>query len=1023
MLSNSDAAVPASGIGADPIGAVMVVGGGIAGMQASLDLASSGIKVYLVESLPAIGGKMVQLDKTFPTNDCATCIVSPKLVDVARNPNIELLTYTEVISVSGAPGDFHVKVREKARYVDVDKCNGCGECARACVWKNRVPSEFDRGMSKRAAAYIPFAQAVPLKATIDPETCLLLGGRKCVAPCSKNCGPKAIDFTQKDKEREFDVGAVIVAPGYELYDPKLSEELGFGRYPNVLTSLQFERLLSASGPTRGAVLRPSDQHEPHRIAFIQCVGSRDQKHDYCSSVCCMYSTKEAMLAKEHAPDVDINVFMMDIRAFGKGFDAYYERAQRDYGIRYTRCRPSSIKEVPSTRNLLIKYQTEDGRMVEEEFDLVVLAVGMEPAKGAKELAATLGIELNAAGFCKTAEFAPLDTSKPGVFVCGPFVEPMDIPDSVMTASGAAAKALELVALSRDSLVSERVYPAEKDVSGEEPHIGVFICHCGTNIAGVVDVKSVAEYASKLPGVVHAETTVYACSQDNIQTLKYKMAEHGLNRVVIAACTPRTHEPLFQDTMREVGLNPFLFEMANIRDQCSWVHSKDPAGATQKSKDLVRMAIARSRTLSPLYKESLGVNGRAVVVGGGVAGMTAALSLANQGFGVYLVEREKELGGNLRNLRSTVGGQDPRIFMNDLIERVQSHGLIDVYTDATVTALTGFVGNYKCTVRQAGVDRVLDHGALIVATGGKEYRGDEYLYGQDPRVITQLELEHRIADSPGDVARARNVVMIQCVGPAAKSGGYCSRICCTTSLKNAIKIKELNPSANVFVLAKDVRTYGFKEQVYTEARAKGVVFLRYDEDHEPRVEATGNGLRVSLADHVLREEVAVDADLLVLTTGIVPNEGNDALAPALKVPLTKEGFFLEAHIKLRPVDFASEGLFVCGLAHYPKFIEESIAQALATSARAATVLSRPQLEVGGAVAVVDQSKCAGCLTCVRVCPYHVPKMNFQGVAEIEVAECHGCGTCVAECPAKAIQLLHYRDDQITVKAEALLAEVA
>ncbi len=905
------------------------------------------------------------------------------------------------------------------------------------------------------------------QAHIEALRCLHCGLCSECYQCVLACKVGAIDHQQAPYEHELGVGAVVLAPGYQLFDPERYSALGYGRYPNVITSMQFERLLSASGPTGGHVRRMSDHQEPKRIAFLQCIGSRDREHDYCSAVCCMYATKEAMLATEHLPGVECQVFLMDMRAFGKGFDAYFQRAQTQYGIQYVRSRVPAIAEDPAAHNLRLVYETEDGQLHKDECDLVVLSVGMEPAS--KELAKAVGIELDERGFCQTQPFRPVETSRPGVFVCGAFAEPKDIPESVVEASGAAAAALSLIGTERGTLVEEKVYPPEISVAiTDEPRIGVFICSCGSNIAGVVDVDAVVDYAKDLPNVAHTENTIYSCSADSLKLIQERIAEHGLNRVIVSSCTPRTHEPIFRDTIREAGLNPYLFEMANIRDQCSWVHTSEPEAATQKANDLTRMAVGRSRWLMPLYTAPQALSHEALIIGGGVAGMTAALNLAEQGFGVYLVEREKELGGRLRQIYYTADGSDPKALLQELEQKVRGHERIEVLAGYEVAKFSGFVGNFKTTVASADdpTQRLIEHGVTIVATGGQEYRGAAYLLGQDPRIITQGDLEKLLSESANrQISECSSVVMIQCVGPWDEGDDmpfYCSRVCCGVAIKNALRIKELDPDCNVYVLYKDVRTYGFSEALYTEAREKGVIFLRYDDDNRPDVQhsatsppsiplkacpeqgrrvggeasasnlqpPTSNRLQVSVFEPVLGQRLAFTPDLLVLSGAVVPAEGNRDLAELLKFSCTLEGFFLEAHVKLRPVDFPAEGIFLCGAAHYPKFIDEAIAQAQAAAARAATILSKEALEVGGMVAVVDEEKCTGCLTCVRVCPYDVPRINptkvgagaILGVAEIEAAACQGCGTCAGECPAKAIQLQHYRDEQVLAKEEALFEEL-
>ncbi|OIP88344.1 MAG: heterodisulfide reductase [Syntrophobacterales bacterium CG_4_8_14_3_um_filter_58_8] len=999
---------------AKPVGAVMVVGGGIGGMQASLDLAESGFFVYLIDNSPTIGGVMSQLDKTFPTNDCAMCIMSPKLVGAGSHRNIRVITHAEVKEITGPPGSFEAAVVRRPRYIRADKCTGCGECAKHCPVT--AIDSYNEGMSKRAAVYLRYPQAIPKIFLIDRDACIGCG------LCERACLAGAVDYGDREIIEKISIGTVILAPGFEVFAAERRPEFGYGVFPNVMTSLEFERILSATGPHRSHLLRPSDGAIPERIAFIQCVGSRDVKcgNDYCSSVCCMYAVKEAIIAKEHVPFVKPTIFNMDIRAYGKGFDAYYERAKADYDVRFVKSMISKVREKQGTGNLLVTFLNEEGKPSEEEFDLVVLSLGMTTSKSVRDMAARLGVNLNRFGFCETETFTPLATSREGIYVCGAFQSPKDIPETVAQASGAAAAAAEMIASARGTLTTKKEYPPESEVKPEEEaRIGVFICHCGINIGGVVNVPAVKEYASTLPNVVHADENLYTCSQDTQEKIKNAVKEHGLNRVIVASCSPRTHEPMFRETIREAGLNKFLFEMANIRDQCSWVHMHRKAEATEKAKLLVRMAVANARLNRSLSETEVPVVRRGLVIGGGVAGMTAALRLAEQGFEVFLVEKEDRLGGNLLNLHYTIEGGDVQAFLRELIDRV-SHSSIHLLLNSLVVDFSGVRGNFTTGVMTAPamVYQKIQHGIAILATGAEEEKPDGYLYGEDVRVLTQLELEDRLYKAGEDAANLKEVVMIQCVGSRNEKHPSCSRTCCATAVKNALKLKKLNPAMNIRILYRDVRTYGFLETYYTQARREGIIFVRYDPEESPEVKKEGETLLLSFEDKILKERMTLKPDLIVLSSASIPRE-NKELANLLKVPRTAEGFFLEAHMKLRPVDFASDGIYVAGSAHAPKLISESISQAYAAVARACTILSKENLLVGGIVAVVDGERCAACLTCVRVCPYEVPVVNVHGEAEIDIIKCKGCGTCAAECPARAIDLMHFTTGQLEAKVGALV----
>jgi len=1000
------------------IGDVMVVGGGISGIQASLDLAEMGFKVYLVENSPAIGGKMAQLDKTFPTNDCSMCIESPKFIECDRHPNIEILTYTEVDRVEGEAGNFKVTLIKKPRYILDDKCRGCTTCTEYCPVK--IPDKYNQNLSFAKCTHIYFSQAVPLVTYIDPDSCLFLQDEKCNI-CVGVCKNNAVDLHQKEEKVEIEVGAIILSPGYEIFDPKLRGDYGYGKMENVVTSLDFERILCSTGPYEGEIRRPSDGRHPKKIAWIQCVGSRQVipgGNSYCSAVCCTYTQKQVILAKDHDTEIEATIFHNDIRSFGKDFERFYQRTENLPGVRFIRSYVSTGKELPESKNVTIKYSTTDDGVKEEEFDLVVLSVGLNPPDDVEELAKKFGIELNSHGFCKINPVNPIETSRPGIFVSGAFQGPIDIPESVMTASGADALCSQLLAYRRGKLSRERAYPPERDVSGEEPRVGVFVCHCGANIGRVVDVPSVVEYALTLDNVVHAQEDLFTCSTDAAQRIADAIKEHGLNRVVVAACTPRTHEPLFRDTLREGGINPYYFEFANIREHCSWVHSREKEAATQKAKDIVRMSVARAVLLQPLKEFELPVDKRGLVVGGGVAGMTSALSLAQQGFEVYLVEKDTDLGGMSRRIHYTLDNMDVQAYLSDLIGKVYQHPLVHVSTDATITEASGYVGNFITKVESGGRVKEIKHGITIIATGAEEYKPTEYLYGKDDRVFTLLELEEQIAKGEARVTGSQSLVMIQCVGCRNEDRNYCSRVCCNNAITCALKLKEINPEMDIYIIYRDMRTYGFAEDYYREAANQEVKFIRYEPDDKPQVEATEEDgksiLRVTVTDPILGKKIAIDADALALAAAVIPSATSNEISKLFKVPLNPDGFFLEAHVKLRPVDFAADGVFLCGTAHYPKHIPESISQAYGAAGRAATILSKDSVTASGAICVVDESECVGCGQCQAVCKYGAIELHDtpEGKkARVIPVLCKGDGLCNAKCPTAAISLKHYTDEQI------------
>ncbi len=992
------------------IGAVAVIGAGITGVQASLDLADMGFKVYLIEKTPSIGGIMAKLDKTFPTNDCSMCILSPKLVDCGRHENIEIITNTEVQGINGNPGNMIVKALKKPRYVDIELCTSCGDCIEACPIS--LPNEFDHGLSERKAIYKYYPQAIPNAYVIDKEGSE--GHKGCIdcGKCVKVCKAGAINHDEKPENLKINVGAVIIATGAQPFNPTIKSEFGYKQFENVITSLEFERILSPSGPFNGRIVRPSDQKEPKKIAWVQCVGSRDKTigNEYCSSMCCMYTAKEAIIAKEHDPKIQPTVFYIDVRSFGKDFDKYIEQAKKEHGIRYVRSRLSEVVEDKESKNLFIRYEDESGELKEETFDLVVLSIGLCSNEAQEVFIKNMGLEKNEFGFIQVDPQNPVSVSNQGIFIAGSFIEPKDIPESVMQASAAASKAAALLRNVRGTLVEEKTYPPEKDISQKEPRTGVFVCACGINIGGYLDVPNIVKYAQSLDSVVYAEENIYTCSQDTQKKIAKAIKKYDLNRVVVAACTPRTHESVFQRGLKEAGLNPHLFEMVNIREQCSWVHMNEKQMATDKAKKLIEMSVAKTRLLQPLSDIEIDVTQKGLVIGGGISGMTAALSLAEQGFETVLVEKQELLGGKLNNIYYYLEEIDLQKLLLEIREKVQNHKLIKIYTNSIIKKIEGYVGNYSTVIQTPKREIEFKNGVVIVAIGTEEHTPESYHYGEDPRVLTQLELEKKLnSTKPEEIPNGETYVMIQCVESRDQNKPYCSRICCLKALKNAIKLKELNPRSEVFILYRDMMTYGFKEKYYKEAREKGIMFLQYDKEKKPDVIKEKN-IVVKTYEPMMQETFEIPTDYLVLSTGLQPRFDNKEIAKMLKVPLNSDGFFLEAHVKLRPVDFSTEGVFVAGTCHSPKFIKESIIQAFAAASRAGTLLSNNKYKTQANISSINEEICSGCGLCISVCPYSAIDL-VEGKAVLNEALCKGCGSCAAVCPSGAMEQKGFKSNQL------------
>jgi len=1025
-------------------GSVLVIGAGIAGIQTSLDLTELGFKVYLVERTPSIGGRMAQLDKTFPTNDCSLCILAPKMVEVFRNPNIELMTYHEVKKISGDIGNFTVTVLKKPRYVDETKCKGCGDCATKCP-KIEVPNLFDMSLGKRKSVYIPFPQAVPPVYLIDPEICLKMTKGVC-GVCEKVCTVEAIDYEQKPQDIEIKVGAIVVATGFDMPAEQLSSRWGY-RYENVVSALEYERILCASGPFEGHVLRPSDQKEPLKIAFVQCAGSRDLHENvpYCSSVCCMYTAKEAIITKEHSDNSDCYVFRHDIRAYGKNFYEFTQRAQDEYGVKYFQTKISTIKEDKENNDLIIHYEDlKTGKFSDFRANLVVLATPLVPTKGTEEMAGILDVELDKYNFYKEQfYFNKSLSSKEGIFLCGFCQGPMDIPETVADASGVASQvAMSLNSVKFNDIREKEGIEPEREIKiTDEPRIGVLICHCGINIGKYVDVSSAVEYVKTLPYVVHVEDNMYSCSSDSQIRIKELIKEHNLNRFIIASCTPRTHESLFQETCVEVGLNKYLFEMVNIRDQCSWVHMNEYEFATEKAKDLIRMAVAKARLLKPLTEALLDITPNALIIGGGISGMTAALNLASQGFQTYIVEKEKKLGGNLNDLNILYPiHEDSSKFLNEIKNKVEKNKNIQVFLSSKFKEIKGFIGNYNVSIIDSG-EKIQDVkvGTIIVATGALELKPEGlYQYSEkNKNVITQLELEKKLkGDDKSWLDGIDRITVILCVNARQKEGiTYCSNVCCGVSLKNISILKELKPDLEVVVLYRDFQMAKKEFEEYYRDRRKESMFLRYDLEGEPeiaKIKEKPEKYQVSVFETNLQDQLQFETDLVVLSTPMIPPENLKELAKMLKVPLDKNGFFLEAHVKLRPLDFATEGIFLSGCAQWPKNIQDSISQANGAAGRASRFLSAKTIKTSGLIAEVNQERCIGCGKCESVCPYNAielidANLDFEEVSlkisksVINSALCKGCGTCAATCQNGAISVKHYDFDQIYAMIESYLLE--
>ncbi len=997
------------------VNSILVVGAGIAGIRAALELAQQDFQVILTESSPSIGGILLELDYQFPNNHCGLCRMLPPwerdmgsevcMRKILFHENITIMPLTRVTKIEGEAGKFEVSLLQKARGVDIKRCIGCGRCIEVCP--EEVMDEFNENLSYRKAIYQPVPHNLPYNYIIDFDNCT-----KC-EECVKVCPTGAINMEAKEQEIIKNVAAIILAPGSGIFNPYEYKFYSYGEIPAVVTSLEMERILSGTGPTEGKILIPRNDKAVKKIAWLQCVGSRNpkQNQDYCSSICCMFALKEAMLVKDRVPDIDSTIFYMDMRTFGKDFYRYKLEAEAK-GIKFVRCRVHTI-DPQDDGSVSIRFLNEEGKIVEDRFDMVVLSTGQKSTEEMRELSSIAGISLDPNGFAIGNGIYQTETERPGIYVCGSFTGLKDISETVLQAKAAAFGAS---AIAKGGLKTEEVI-SFKDISREEPEVLCLICNCFDNLK-----KELPRLRDTLSSLFPVENIIECdalCQAEGFKNAEAILKERNANRLIIGACRPYLYDRQLRRLGFSLGIPMNLVDVVDIRG--IGLSDQSEEVKLQLTKDTIGASLFAIKRRNPIERKAEKIESSLLVIGGGIAGMEAAIMAASRDIEVFLVEKASILGGEALKRCYLINGADPKSTIAELIDKINKNPLIHVFLDSEVSELKGQLGKFVARIKTDTEEKTIPCGAVIIATGGGEAETDEYLFGKDPRVITQGAMEEMIAEGKIEKGKVNNVVMIQCVGSRNEDRPYCSRVCCVSALKNALRLKEIDPNMEIYILYRDMMAYGMFEKYYTEARRKGIKFFTYSLDKKPEVGIENGNLNVKFIDPILGTPLYVAADLLVLSTGIVPNENNGNLAENFGVKLNDDGFFCEIDSKWRPLDLDRAGIFVCGVAHSPMNMMEALTQARAASMRALGILKRPELIVSRTISAVKKSICSLCETCIDVCPFNA---RIKEDNEIKVLQnvCQGCGICVASCPNSAAYMTISSEEESMSTIEGLLSGI-